>query len=185
MSDRPSSALTPRDLKLLVGFAFFAEVVLGWFFLVDPSLTRLTKLQREIALARESLGALQAAAPAAAPAAPGASTAPTPPPPLRTETSEAAALAIQRHVATSAAKAGVVPVSVTVVAEDVATDASPPPAGVRRADVVVTGSYDAIERFVGDFAWSDVREGIERLTVAGEGKGDVVRAELRLVVMTK
>ena len=47
MSARPGAALTPNDLKLLVGFAFFAQIVLGWFFLVDPSLTKSVKSEAE------------------------------------------------------------------------------------------------------------------------------------------
>lgn len=57
------------------------------------------------------------------------------------------------------------------------------PPGTRWVDVAVTGSYDAIERFVGRLAWPDAREGMTRLTVAPYGEGGVlVRADLRLLI---
>ena len=176
MSERKAATLSEREKRLAVGFAFFAEIVLGWFVLLDPPIARLARLEQELGQARVARDELKAASLVAVS---GIGPSPEPlPPPLHGGPDEAAALTVQRHVSEVAEAAGVAIATVTVV-EGPATS----PAGQRLVELAVTGDYPAIDRFIGRLAWPDAREGIERLDLKPEDPtGGQVRADLRLLV---
>ena len=175
-SNSPLTALSPRDRKLLLAFAFFAEAVLLYMLLVDPVLTRLGRARELAETSRRAHTELAAfVSPSATPslqAVPEAALAP-----LTLEPQESPTVAIQRMLGRMASEAGVRLSEATIdpEAQELGGLIS------QKVAVEATGPYEAVAAFIGDMEAREPVRGIELFSLAtSETDRDAVRARMTL-----
>lgn len=170
------AGLSPRDRRLLLAFAFFAEAVILYMFLIDPLLTRLSQANALEATTRAAHGEL--AATVRARSGEGlAGSEQRPLAPMLLADGEIATLAIQQHLGSLARDAGARLVQANV------SPASERRGGLENHEVAVQveGSYDAIAAFVEALGSLDPVRGIERMALTSSVQGpDRVEASLTL-----
>lgn len=165
-------AFSQRDLRLLIGFGFFFELVGGYFLLVDPAATRVSRLEREIRSAEITLETLRAAAPAPKPLSEAA-------PALMPAGDESEDLTIQRALDERVTSFSLLPTAMSIPPPP--TDGTAPP--FRRATVTLTGAYENVAQLIGWAQAPDVRLGLESYTVRTDpGDPTLVQADLNFFV---
>lgn len=55
-----SKGLSPRDIRILVGFAIFAEAILGYFLLLDPLFSKIAREEQTVLRQQATLREIQA-----------------------------------------------------------------------------------------------------------------------------
>ncbi len=177
-AQQPGVTLSRRDRRLLLGFAFFVEAVLITMLLVDPAISRLNRARDLEASTRQAHAQLAAAL------APRES-APLPAPseehlaPLVPAAHESPTVAIQRLLASQAARAGarLVETKVDPQAEDHGALMS------HTVEVSLKGSYEAVAAFIGDLEASEPVRGVALFEIAtAEEATEQLQASLTLRV---
>lgn len=177
MSAVPRNLLTPHDVHMLVGFGLFAEIVVGWFLLVDPAWVRNARAESELAVVRLTHARL--AAEVGDPAASAASDAAAAVPVLRTLPGEAPELTVHRFLDGWIRHAGATPRAVKV-ATPVEVSAG---VAARKVNLELHGTFPAIAAFVARAAATSSPVAIERLTARpDEADGDRLYASFQLLV---
>lgn len=172
----PRPGLSPRDRKLLLGFAFFVEVVLLYMVFIDPAMTRLSRARELEERSRRAHAELAAAiaplAPATLPASAEAALTP-----LSLAAHEIPTVAIQRALDRMASGTGVRLVQATI-------DPAPETHGSLLSHAVeleVTGPYEGIAAFIRDTEAREPVRGIEVFSLATtEADLEEVRASMTL-----
>lgn len=156
MSRTQGAPLTKRDVHMLVGFAFFAEAVLGWFLLVDPPLARLARLDKDLTVARQAHATLSQQRGTGAVV--GDSDLGEV---LRALPGEAPELAVQRLLERWVSAAGATPREI-VIAQAAGAGAA---TVARRVDLDLLGRFEVITTFVSRTARPGSPVAVERLQV--------------------
>lgn len=55
-----NKGLSPRDIRILVGFAIFAEAILGYFLLLDPVFSKIAREEQRLTRQQTTLREIQA-----------------------------------------------------------------------------------------------------------------------------
>jgi hypothetical protein len=170
------SGLKARDLKLLIGFGFFLEVVLAYMLLIDGPLTETVRLQGQLAKAREGSEALRQAV-AAREAERRRAIDQKLPTPLTPRHGENLSVAIQRFLNGEIVSSGATMVVLNV--RPIVDEKAPAPG--YQAVATVEGSYEAIAKLVSRIQSPDVLMGVDTIKVrAGEVDPELLQADLTL-----
>ena len=170
------TALSPRDRKLLLAFAFFAEAVLLYMLLVDPVITRLGRA-RDLAESSRRAHAELSAVIAPAPSSPLRATPETALMPLTLDADERPSVAIQRALGSMASAASLRLNQATIAAEAVERG------GLisHDVDVEVSGPYEGIAAFIRGLEAREPVRGIEVFSLAtAEADPEEVRVTMTL-----
>jgi hypothetical protein len=152
--------MSRREQRLVVGFAFFAELILGYFLLIDPDLTRLSRLAKDREKAQAAISALEANTQAPPPTA-----AASVPPTLPVPKGEAFDLELQRYLDDQITASGCKPLAVALPTP--APQASPGP--YRSVRVSARGPFPAMQKLVDGLGRPPYRLGLQTLDVRADG----------------
>lgn len=128
MSKTP--AFSARDIRLMIGFGLFVEVVLGYMLLIDAPLGQLQKLREQLSKSETAYATLKEAV-----RDQQGSSRRKLPPVLELKAGESCSLAIQGYVDRLTARHGVTPLGTTILKQEATTC---------NVQVEAQGSYEAL-----------------------------------------
>lgn len=165
MSRTPS--FTPRDIRLMIGFGLFVEVVLCYMLLIDGSVSQLHKLNAQLSKSQEAYVTLEEAV-----RAQGGSDQRKLPPVLTLQPGESCSLALQGFVDRLTARHGVTPVGTTVLAQE---------APNCRIEADLQGSYEALGALIAELERPEFLMGLEDMEFKTD-PADPDRVDARLTL---
>ncbi len=170
MSKTPG--FTPRDIRLMIGFGFFLELVVGYMLLIDGPLTQAHKLRQQLAKSQEAHAALQEAV-----TAERSSGSEALPPILALKPGENSSLAIQSYLEKLTTRHAVTPVGTSILSQEESTC---------RVEVELQGSYEAIGELVAELERPEVLMGLDRMALKTDPQDpDRIVANLTLTFFYK
>lgn len=140
---------TPKDVRLMIGFGLFAELVVGYMFFIDGPLGQLQKLRSQLTKSEEAHATLQEAV-----RAQEGSRQQKLPPVLALKPGESSSLAIQSYLDRLTTRNGVTPLRTTILKQAAPTC---------QVEVEVQGTYEAIERLVAQLERPEILAGFDRM----------------------
>lgn len=149
-----SASFTPRDIRLMVGFGLFAEVVLGYMLLIDGPLGQLQKLRSQLATSETAYATLKDAV-----RTEKTSSDQKLPPVLVLKPQESCSLAIQSYLDKLCAQHALTPVGTTVLAQEGPTC---------RVEVEVQGSYEAIGGLIAQLERPEFLMGLDTMNLKSD-----------------
>lgn len=171
-----TAGMSARDLKLLIGFAFFLEIVLAYMLLLDGPLTEAARLEGQVAKAREARSTLQVAV-AAREAEKRSALQQNLPASLAFREGENPSVAIQRFLngMIVACNASLLVLNVRPLPGEVSA------APGYQATATVEGSYESIAKLVGKVQRPEVLMGVDSIRVrTGTDDPERLQADLAL-----
>lgn len=167
-----TAAFSARDKRLMIGFAIFAESILGYMLFLDGPLGRIQKLRTEVATAQKALTTLQASVTVRTEA-----DRKQPPLPsiLKLKPGQSASLVLQDTLDTLTRQSGATPIGTNFTSQE---------ADRCQIKVRLEGSYEAISRFSHALEHPPYLMGLEKLSVQPkEDQPDRLVAEWLLTVL--
>lgn len=162
-----TASFTPRDIRLMVGFGLFAEVVLGYMLFIDGPLGQIQKQRTQLQQAQTAYTTLKEAVQAK-------QTASTEklPPVLALKPGESCSLAIQSYLDRLTAEHALTPAGTNIQAQDGPTC---------RVEVQVQGSYEAIGGLIAQLERPEYLMGLEGMSLKTDPQNpDRILASLTL-----
>lgn len=165
MSRAPS--FTPRDIRLMVGFALFVEVVLGYMLLIDGPLGQLQRLHAQLEKSQVAHATLKDAVQAQQ-----KGTREKLPPALMLQNGENSSLAIQSYLDRLTSRHAVTPLGTSILADEAPTC---------RVEAEVQGSYEAIGSLIAELERPSILMGVDGLDLRTDPQDpDRIRARMTL-----
>lgn len=158
---------TPRDIRLMIGFGLFVEVVLGYMLLIDGPLGQLHKLRTQLGKSQEAYTTLKDAVQAQQ-----GSSRQKLPPVLTLKPGESCSLAIQAFLDRLTARHAVTPVGTTILAQEAPTC---------RVEAELQGSYEALGGLIAELEQPEFLMGLEDMELKTDPQ-DPDRVDARLTL---